>query len=132
MASLIPQTRLYFTKESKVQTLLNVILNSGIKCKSNLVSSASATPMMGPARTKSSASINSTMGADDFYELDYLTQIFFGVYERKNEYTGVSEYAMRIGFSPGAHHSSLIDVDFSSEDHALDIVPRYVHPFLTH
>ena len=72
-----PFTRLYFTKESKVYSLLNVVLLSGIK---------------------------TNYKPTDIQELDYLTQITFELYEKQGSFYNnrtLTDYALRIGFSPG-------------------------------
>lgn len=51
-----PCSRFFFTKESKIMCLLNIVLLCGLKCH------------VAPAEIK---------------ELDYLTQIVFELYERK-------------------------------------------------
>jgi len=124
-----PQTRLYFTKESKVICLLNIILNCGLSVKSSAVVVHSV-----GSRTDSQTSLNSSVGAADFYELDYLTQITFELYERNNATdssdssrsgspTKEREYSLRIGFSPGAHDANLIDLVFDFR-HSLSVAPR--------
>ena len=69
-----PCTRLFFTKESKVMCLLNIVLLCGLKCH--------VTPVQ-------------------IEELDYLTQITFELYERKGGANEDREYSLRIEFSPG-------------------------------
>jgi hypothetical protein len=66
-----PLTRLYFTKESKVYSLLNVVLLCGLK---------------------------TNFQPTDIAELDYLTQITFELYESK---TNGGRFSLRVGFSPG-------------------------------
>ena len=73
-------------------------------------------------------------GIMEVYELDYLTQITFELYERSRG-LGVCdgspmEYSLRIGFSVGAHDSGLIDTQMDS-GHALSVAPRkYVLVFV--
>lgn len=56
-------------------------------------------------------------------ELDFLTQITFELYER-NRHDGLGkEYSLRIGFSPGAHYASVLDMQVDSE-HCLKVAPR--------
>jgi inositol hexakisphosphate/diphosphoinositol-pentakisphosphate kinase len=88
-------TRLFFTKESHVHTLFNVIR------------------------------LSFSPGITEFFELDYLTQITFELYER-NRGLGTDnplEYSLRIGFSPGAHDPGLIDTQMDVA-HALSVAPR--------
>ncbi|RKP21635.1 hypothetical protein ROZALSC1DRAFT_26981 [Rozella allomycis CSF55] len=89
-----PCTRLYFTKESHVHALLNIVRFGGLEC---------------------------SIGNWD--ELDYLTQITFEVYERFKSNTSGFEYSIRIGFSPGAHDSNILDVQIDQK-HALSVAPR--------
>ncbi|KAJ3211681.1 hypothetical protein HDU67_004360, partial [Dinochytrium kinnereticum] len=89
-----PCTRLYFTKESKVISLLNIVLLCGL-----------------PTKVKN----------HEIDELDYLTQITFELHER-NSAAG-QEYSLRIGFSPGAHDPNLIDQTLDGR-HSLSVAPR--------
>ncbi|KAG0246865.1 hypothetical protein BGX31_006929 [Mortierella sp. GBA43] len=123
-----PCTKLYFTKESHVHTLLNVVYLSGI-----------------PTRLAKSM----------IPELDYLTQITFELYERSgpaappppenlsssplmslfsplgdtNSPTTDStpahtpEYSLRIGFSPGAGNPNILDLQMDSK-HCLSVMQR--------
>lgn len=105
-----PCTRLYFTKESHVHTLLNIVYLSGI-----------------PTRISKS----------DIPELDYLTQITFELYERIGQGTPFNspitphgpqspqtpEYSLRIGFSPGAGNPNILDLQMDSR-HCLSVMPR--------
>jgi len=92
----VPRTRLFFTKESKMMCLLNIVLLCGLKCNAS------------PANIP---------------ELDYLTQITFELYERRGSTSQDHEYSLRIGFSPGAHDSNMIDLELDSK-HALSVAPR--------
>ncbi|KAG9072736.1 hypothetical protein KI688_000512 [Linnemannia hyalina] len=117
--SATPCTRLYFTKESHVHTLLNIVYLSGM-----------------PTRISKSA----------IPELDYLTQITFELYERSGPGTPLSspivgsssplitgtdnplsphspEYSLRIGFSPGAGNPNILDLQMDSK-HCLSVMPR--------
>ncbi|KAI1313870.1 hypothetical protein EDD11_002441 [Mortierella claussenii] len=117
--STTPCTRLYFTKESHVHTLLNIVYLSGI-----------------PTRLSKS----------EIPELDYLTQITFELYERSGPGTPLSspltgssslsptlsngpqspsspEYSLRIGFSPGAGNPNILDLQMDSK-HCLSVMPR--------
>ncbi|KAI8366808.1 histidine phosphatase superfamily-domain-containing protein [Radiomyces spectabilis] len=92
-----PRTRLFFTKESHVHALLNLVYQSGVPTKfpRNLLS-----------------------------ELDFLTQITFELYERNRHMNGkAKEYSLRIGFSPGAHYDSVLDLQMDAE-HCLKVSPR--------
>ncbi|KAF9308634.1 hypothetical protein BG003_010808 [Podila horticola] len=115
-----PCTRLYFTKESHVHTLLNIVYLSGI-----------------PTR----------LAKNEIPELDYLTQITFELYERNGPGTPVGspitsgspissspslagpgspqsrEYSLRIGFSPGAGNPNILDLQMDSK-HCLSVMPR--------
>ncbi|KAG0232973.1 hypothetical protein BGW42_007786 [Actinomortierella wolfii] len=115
-----PCTRLYFTKESHVHTLLNIVYLSGIPVK---------------------------VAKHQIPELDYLTQITFELYERNgpglssvassaasspfpsspDSGTPVSpqapEYSLRIGFSPGAGNPNILDLQMDSK-HCLSVTQR--------
>ncbi|KAJ1814497.1 inositol hexakisphosphate and diphosphoinositol-pentakisphosphate kinase [Coemansia sp. RSA 2598] len=93
-----PRTRFYFTKESHIYTLLNLVFLGGM-------------PTMVPY--------------EQVGELDYLTHIIFEVYERKADVDANidSEYSLRIGFSPGASCFHVLDIDVDS-NHALKVLPR--------
>ncbi|KAJ2704197.1 inositol hexakisphosphate and diphosphoinositol-pentakisphosphate kinase, partial [Coemansia spiralis] len=89
-------TRFYFTKESHVHTLLNLV-----------------------------ALMPTIAAYDDVGELDYLTHIMFEVYERAPDIdAGVErEYSVRIGFSPGASSLHILDTAMDAT-HALKVLPR--------
>ncbi|KAF9424618.1 hypothetical protein BGZ94_008025 [Podila epigama] len=113
-----PCTRLYFTKESHVHTLLNIVYLSGM-----------------PTRLRKS----------EIPELDYLTQITFELYERSGPSAPPSsstspigspqvtrepvspqttpEYSLRIGFSPGAGNSNILDLQMDAK-HCLSVMQR--------
>ncbi|KAI8068198.1 histidine phosphatase superfamily-domain-containing protein [Gongronella butleri] len=92
-----PMTRLYFTKESHVHALLSLVYLSGVPTK---------------------------VPRQSLPELDFLTQITFELYERKNpDMENTAEYSLRIAFSPGAHSDSVLDLHMDSE-HCLKVVPR--------
>ncbi|KAG0332224.1 hypothetical protein BG004_001333 [Podila humilis] len=112
-----PCTRLYFTKESHVHTLLNIVYLSGI-----------------PTRLRK----------NEIPELDYLTQITFELYERSGPSAPFSsstsplgsplsgregsalhapEYSLRIGFSPGAGNPNILDLQMDAK-HSLSVMQR--------
>ncbi|KAJ3239711.1 hypothetical protein HDU78_002711 [Chytriomyces hyalinus] len=92
-----PCTRIYFTKESKVICLFNIVLLCGLP---------------------------TILRTGDIDELDYLTQITFELHERKRGVESKeSEYSLRIGFSPGAHDPNLTDLHLD-EKHCLSVKPR--------
>ncbi|KAJ9076759.1 inositol hexakisphosphate and diphosphoinositol-pentakisphosphate kinase [Entomophthora muscae] len=91
-----PASRLYFTKESHVHTLLNIVLNCRL-----------------PLRLKH----------EDVGELDYLTQITFELYECQREGSDEKQWSLRLGFSPGAHHSFIMDLQMDDR-HALSVASR--------
>ncbi|KAI7862052.1 histidine phosphatase superfamily-domain-containing protein [Spinellus fusiger] len=91
-----PKTRMYFTKESHVHALLNLVYLSGV-------------PTKGPKNR--------------LPELDFLTQITFELYERNQLSDGNKDYSLRIAFSPGAHYDSVLDLHMDAE-HCLKVAPR--------
>ncbi|RCI05681.1 hypothetical protein CU098_013142 [Rhizopus stolonifer] len=92
----VPRSRLYFTKESHVHALLNLVYLSGV-------------PTKVPKNT--------------LPELDFLTQITFELYERNRHSVPEKEYSLRIGFSSGAHYDSVLDLKMDAE-HCLKVAPR--------
>ena len=86
----------YFTKESHIYTLLNCILEGGIKTKIE----RNAIP-----------------------ELDYLSNITFELYEAEDKDADVYSYSIRIGITPGCHTFDPLDVQLDSK-HSIGCAPR--------
>ena len=86
---------IYFTKESHIYTLLNCILEGGIKTK---ISRATIP------------------------ELDYLSQIKFELYEAKDSDTGEYTYSIVIKISPGCYTLDPLDLSLDSK-HAIKSAP---------
>ena len=86
---------IYFTKESHIYTLLNCILEGGIKTK---ISRATIP------------------------ELDYLSQIKFELYEAKDSDNGKYTYSIVIKISPGCYTLDPLDVSLDSK-HAIKSAP---------
>ncbi|KAG6817390.1 hypothetical protein H0H87_009034 [Tephrocybe sp. NHM501043] len=86
---------LYFTKESHIHTLVNLVLLSGLPIANRRIP-----------------------------ELDYCSHITFELYER-NHGRGKSdkEYSIRLSLSEGAHSSNVLDSTLDAR-HALNVQPR--------
>jgi inositol-hexakisphosphate/diphosphoinositol-pentakisphosphate 1-kinase len=81
------KTFVYFTKESHIYTLLNCIMEGGIKTK---------------------------IKRSSIPELDYLSQITFELYEAQDEVTKESKYSIRLSISPGCHTLDPLDLTLDS------------------
>ncbi|KAK2864948.1 hypothetical protein FQN49_004059 [Arthroderma sp. PD_2] len=86
----------YFTKESHIYTLLNCILEGGLKTK---------------------------IARRTIPELDYLSQICFELYEARDAEAETFAYSIRISISPGCHTFDPLDVQLDSR-HAIGCAPR--------
>lgn len=87
---------IYFTKESHIYTLVNCILEGGIKTKIE----RNAIP-----------------------ELDYLSHITFELYESEDEDADTFTYSIRITITPGCHTFDPLDVQLDSK-HSIGCAPR--------
>lgn len=87
---------IYFTKESHIYTLLNCILEGGIKTKIE----RNAIP-----------------------ELDYLSHITFELYESEDKDADTFTYSIRISITPGCHTFDPLDVQLDSK-HSIGCAPR--------
>lgn len=86
----------YFTKESHIYTLVNCILEGGIKTKIE----RNAIP-----------------------ELDYLSHITFELYESEDTDADTFTYSIRITITPGCHTFDPLDVQLDSK-HSIGCAPR--------
>lgn len=86
----------YFTKESHIYTLVNCILEGGIKTKIE----RNAIP-----------------------ELDYLSHITFELYESEDKDADTFAYSIRITITPGCHTFDPLDVQLDSK-HSIGCAPR--------
>ena len=89
-----PIARLYFTKESFVHTLFNLLNLCGLPLTSS----------------------------GEISELDYLMQITFELYEYSDPITGERDYRVKLFCGPGAHSDSPLDKNLDT-CHSLPIVP---------
>ena len=87
---------IYFTKESHIYTLLNCILEGGVKTKIQ----RNAIP-----------------------ELDYLSSITFELYEAEDRDQETFTYSIKITITPGCHTSDPLDVQLDSK-HSIGCAPR--------
>ncbi|PVU99247.1 hypothetical protein BB560_005536 [Smittium megazygosporum] len=92
------RSRFYFTKESHLHTLINLVY-------------ASKFPTLIPY--------------NDIGELDYLTHITFEIYEREqNKHLNPNdEFSLRLGFSGGSSTKNLMDIQVG-QDHVLGVSNR--------
>lgn len=87
----------YFTKESHIYTLLNIIYESQIPMK---------------------------IARNALPELDYLSQIVFEIYESGDANTaGGRKHSIRLSLSPGCHTQDPLDVHLD-DDHYIGCIPR--------
>ncbi len=87
---------IYFTKESHIYTLLNCILEGGIKTK---------------------------IARNAIPELDYLSHITFELYESEDKDADTFTYSIRIAITPGCHTIDPLDVQLDSK-HEIGCAPR--------
>ena len=87
---------IYFTKESHMYTLLNCLIEGGIKTK---------------------------IARNAIPELDYLSQICFELYEAEDKDADSFTYSIRIGITPGCHTFDPLDVQLDSK-HSIGCAPR--------
>ena len=87
---------IYFTKESHIYTLVNCILEGGIRTKIE----RNAIP-----------------------ELDYLSHITFEIYESEDKEADKYTYSIRITITPGCHTFDPLDVQLDSK-HSIGCAPK--------
>lgn len=86
----------YFTKESHIYTLLNIIYGAQLPMK---------------------------IARNALPELDYLSQIVFEIYESGASTPGGVKHAIRLSLSPGCHTQDPLDVQLD-DDHYIGCIPR--------
>lgn len=89
-------TRIYFTKESHIYTLLNVLYESHIPMK---------------------------IARNALPELDYLSQIVFEIYEEEGTKQGKKKHSIRLSLTPGCHTQDPLDVELD-EKHYISCIRR--------
>lgn len=89
-------TRIYFTKESHIYTLLNVLYESHIPMK---------------------------IARNALPELDYLSQIVFEIYEEEGNRQGKKKHSIRLSLTPGCHTQDPLDVELD-EKHYISCIRR--------
>lgn len=90
-----PGLRLYFTKESHIHTLVNLVLYSGLPIANRRIP-----------------------------ELDYCSHIVFELYERNGgREKSDKEYSIKLSLSEGAHSSNVLDSAVDAR-HSLNVQPR--------
>lgn len=99
-----PNCRFYFTKESHMTALLNLLKNGGL-------------PLSSIPRPVHELCAN---------ELDYLSHICFELFEKRKPVADSqfeTRYSLRIGLSNGAHNARLLDLQLDNR-HALGVTPK--------